>query len=69
MSKLVDPKGVVRYVANQSVTPVNYRGLDADTGKAIYQEATLGSLNPGRQFSTADIRSRWQAKLGLRFSF
>ena len=67
---LIDSEsGVVRYVANQSVTPVTYRGLDPATGKPIYQEATSGSLRPGRQFSTADIRSRWQAKLGVRFTF
>jgi hypothetical protein len=61
--------GVVRYVSNQSNTPVTYRGIDAATGKPIYQEASSGALNPGRQFSTADLRSRWQAKLGLRVSF
>jgi hypothetical protein len=48
---------------------VNYRGIDPATSKPIYQEATTNALLPGRQFSTADIRSRWQAKLGLRISF
>ena len=61
--------GVVRYVSNQTNTPVTYRGIDAATGKPIYQEASTGALTPGRQFSTADLRSRWQTKLGLRVTF
>ena len=61
--------GVVRYVSNQTNTPVTYRGIDAATGKPIYQEASAGALTPGRQFSTADLRSRWQTKLGLRVTF
>jgi hypothetical protein len=67
---LFDSKaGVVRYVAFGTSTPVNYRGTDAATGKAIYQEAFRNALQQGSQFSTADVRSRWQAKLGLRFTF
>jgi hypothetical protein len=49
------------------------------SGKPVYREASttlnadgtrnFGSLTPGRQFSVADLRSRWQARLGLRVSF
>lgn len=67
---LVDSdQGVTRFVANQSHTPVRFTGIDPTTGKPIYQEAANGSLRPGAQFSTADLRSRWQMKLGLRLSF
>jgi len=61
--------GAVRFVTNQTTTPVNYVGQDAATGKPIYREAAANRLLPGSQFGTADLRSRWQAKLGLRLSF
>ncbi|NJL28123.1 MAG: hypothetical protein HC897_09595 [Thermoanaerobaculia bacterium] len=61
--------GVVEFVNFQTATPVNYRGIDAASGKPIYQEAFNGALTPGSQFITSDLRSRWQAKLSLRVSF
>ena len=61
--------GVVRYVNFGTYKPVNYKGQDATTGKPIYREAFNGALNPGRQYSTADVRSRWQGRLGLRINF
>lgn len=61
--------GVVEYVANQNYTPVNYRGIDSATGKPIYREAGNGRLNPDAQYSTADQRSRWQARMGIRLTF
>lgn len=61
--------GVVRFVNFQTATPVIYRGIDAASGKPIYQEAFAGAFNPGSQFITSDLRSRWQAKLSLRVSF
>ncbi len=64
-----DQEGVVEYVSNQNFTPVQYRGIDSATGKPIYREAFNGALNPGRQFSTADTRSRWQARVGIRLNF
>lgn len=69
LNLLDSDKGVIRFVNFQTSTPVNYRGLDAETGKPIYQEAGTGRLNGGSQFSTSDLRSRWQAKVGLRLSF
>jgi outer membrane receptor for ferrienterochelin and colicin len=61
--------GIVKFVANQNTTPVNYRGIDAATGKHIYREAFAGAFAPASQFSIADTRSRWQARVGLRVSF
>jgi outer membrane receptor for ferrienterochelin and colicin len=61
--------GVVKYVNFQTTTPVAYRGQDAATGKPIYQENFNGALDPGSQYSTSDLRSRWQAKFGLRVTF
>lgn len=62
-------KGTISYVANQSFTPINYKGIDAATGKPKYDVAFTGALNPGRAWSTNDLRSRWQMKLGLRLAF
>lgn len=72
--------GNVYFVSNSNYTnTVNYVGQDTATGKPIYRETsttldangnrTLGSLTPGRQFSVADLQSRWQMRLGLRISF
>ncbi len=71
--------GNVYFVSNQNVTPVNFVGLQPGTNIPVYREATTlrnaqgqrtgGSLNPGAQFTTADLRSRWTARLGLRVSF
>jgi hypothetical protein len=70
VGNLIDKEyGNVEYVSNQNYIPVNYRGIDATTGKPIYREAANNALNPGRQFQTADVRSRWQARLGVRFTF
>jgi len=69
LNMLDKDSGVVNFVSNQNFTVINYRGIDAATGKPIYQEATVGSLTPKSQFSLADTRSRWQARVGLRLSF
>lgn len=61
--------GNVRYVSNQNFSPVTYRGIDSATGKPIYRERFNGALTPGRQYSLATDRSRWQARLGVRLSF
>jgi carboxypeptidase family protein/TonB-dependent receptor-like protein len=72
--------GNVYFVSNQNYTnTVTYVGQDSATGKPIYREnsttvdgtgkRTVGSLTPGRQFSVADLQSRWQLRLGLRLSF
>ncbi|HSP15694.1 MAG TPA: carboxypeptidase regulatory-like domain-containing protein [Thermoanaerobaculia bacterium] len=72
--------GNVYFVSNQNYTnTVTYVGQDSASGKPIYREnsttlnsagqRTLGSLTPGRQFSIADLQSRWQLRVGLRVSF
>lgn len=61
--------GLVRFVSNQNYSPVTYRGVDAATGKPIYRERASGTLAPGSQYTTATDRSRWQARLGVRFTF
>lgn len=71
--------GNVYFVSNQNTTPVTYVGQDATSGKPIYREGSttldgagnrlFGSLTPGRQFSIADLQSRWQMRLGLRLTF
>jgi outer membrane receptor protein involved in Fe transport len=60
--------GVVRYVANQNFLPVTYQGQDAQ-GRAIYRERFANTLEEGAQYSTADLSSRWQVRLGLRVNF
>jgi hypothetical protein len=62
-------QGVVKSVVNQTFTPVNYLGQDPTTGLPGYKEASTGFLNPGRQYSTANLRSRWQGRLGFRVTF
>lgn len=60
--------GLIRYVPNQTYTALTYSGMDASTGKPIYTVAS-GALRDGGAYSTADLRSRWQLKLGARLSF
>ena len=61
-------QGRFRIVTNNAYAPI--RGaVDSATGKWSYSPAFTGALNEGAQFTTNDLRSRWQAKLGLRLSF
>ncbi|MGD2115890.1 MAG: TonB-dependent receptor [Acidobacteriota bacterium] len=59
--------GVVRFASFSAVSPVSFNGIDEATGKPIYGVSRFTSLD--RRFEVDDLRSRWQAKLGLRFSF
>ena len=61
--------GNVFYVSNQNFSPVTYAGTDSATGRPIYRERFANALEEGSQFSTADISSRWTARLGLRVTF
>ncbi len=61
--------GHVRYVPFGTVSPVTYLGT-SDAGKPIYElryMVTDPENNP--PFNLDNLRSRWQAKLGLRYSF
>ena len=61
--------GVQRFVTNATYFPITYTGQDPTSGKPVYREAAAGRLTPGTQFSTANLFSRWQGRLGLRVSF
>lgn len=78
MHFLSKDNGNVYFVGNQNVSPVNFVAIDTASGKPIYREASttlsgtarnFGSLTPGRQYSIADLSSRWQARLGFRISY
>ena len=61
--------GLARSVVNQTYTPVTYLGKDAN-GTPVYRENTANvSLAVNNQLSTANLRSRWQGKLGLRITY
>lgn len=67
LGNLIDKdSGVVRYPAFSEVSPVEFRGIDAATGKPIYR---INFTDPDRRWTVDDRRSRWQAKLGARFTF
>jgi hypothetical protein len=64
-----EDSGLLRYVNFGTVAPVEYQGMTAD-GKPIYElfsEVRNPEDNP--IFETHNVRSRWQAKLGVRWSF
>lgn len=61
--------GVARSVVNQTYTPVVYVGQDPATNRPVYRENFSGALNVNNQYSTANLRSRWQGKLGFRVTF
>jgi len=61
--------GVERFVVNNTYMPVTYSGQDPTTGKPVYRETASGRLTVGNQFSTANLGSRWQGRLGLRVNF
>lgn len=60
--------GLIRYVNFQTYSALNYSGIDAATKKPIYT-VNSGALAEGRQYSTNDLRSRWQIKLGARLTY
>jgi hypothetical protein len=61
--------GVQRFVANNTYMPVTFSGIDPTTGRPVYREASANRLHPGNQFSTANLASRWQGRLGVRINF
>jgi hypothetical protein len=56
------------FTSNQNINPFRYGGIDAASGKPIYNIATITSPTYTK-FTTDDLRSRWQAQLGVRFRF
>ncbi len=66
---LVDSNsGLMRYVFNQTYSPITYSGMDTASGKPIYT-VNSGALDEGKQYSTNTLRSRWQIKLGARLTY
>ncbi len=63
-----DESGRVRYVSFGTVSPVTYRGV-TDDGKPIYELRNVVTDPDTNIFSTDDFRSRWRARLGIRWSF
>ena len=66
--------GLLRFVSFQTYTALNYSGTDSATGKPIYtvnlpSGSTTSPLAVGRQYTTNDLRSRYQLKWGARVSF
>ena len=61
--------GVQRFVNFNTYMPVTYSGQDPTTGLPVYRESAANRLNPGNQFSTGNLASRWQGRLGVRVSF
>ena len=61
--------GVQKFVLNNTYMPVTYSGIDPTSGKPVYRETANGRLTPGNQFSTANLGSRWQGRLGVRVTF
>lgn len=67
LGNLIDKDAGQVFFANfNEVSPVRYQGTDAATGKPIYQ---ITNADPASRFRIDDLRSRWQAKIGLRISF
>ncbi|HZW08582.1 MAG TPA: hypothetical protein VFF69_01645 [Phycisphaerales bacterium] len=64
-----DEAGVQKFVLNTTYMPVTFTAMDPDTGKPIYRETANDRLKPGNQFSTGNLASRWQGRLGVRVSF
>jgi len=61
--------GVEKFVLNNTYMPVTYSGQDPTSGLPVYRETAAGRLTPGNQYSTANLGSRWQGRLGVRVTF
>jgi hypothetical protein len=68
MNMLNKDWGVVRYPNFNEVSPWRFAGIDAATGKMIYDLAPMKAAS-FRKFQTDDPRSRYQAQLGIRYRF
>src|SRR5262249_9303885 len=60
--------GKFDFTPNQSIAPIRYSGTDAATGKPIYDISTITSPTFSK-LTLDDLRSRWQAQIGVRFRF
>lgn len=69
LNMIDEESGQQKFVLNNTYMPVNYSGIDPTSGLPVYRESANGRLTPGNQFSTGNLASRWQGRLGLRVSF
>lgn len=60
--------GLVRFPNFNEISPVRFDGIDAATGKMIYNLTPMKAMT-FREFQTDDPRSRWQAQMGIRFRY
>ena len=65
MNLLDSDEGTLEYASFNEISPVNFDGIDDATGKPMYSLR----LDPENRFTTDDLRSRYQAQLGARFTF
>jgi hypothetical protein len=66
---LIDSEsGLVQYVNYGTVTPVSYDGV-TDDGRPIYELRNVVTDPDTDIFQYNDLRSRWRARLGVRWSF
>jgi hypothetical protein len=59
--------GTVDYASSADLSPIPV-SLDPATGRMVYDIATLAAPT-FRKFARDDLRSRWQAQIGLRYRF
>ena len=70
MNLFDDNSGTLRYVRFSTATPVEWLGVDAATGLPIYElQRIVTDPENNSRYETHNLRSRWRAKLGVRFSF
>lgn len=69
LANLLDSdSGINRFVPFSGVSPVRFDGIDEATGKPIYNlESEI--FDPDDRWVIDDLRSRWRAKLGVRWTF
>lgn len=60
--------GRYEFLDFQTLNALAYRGIDAASGKAIYDIATINAPT-FRKFTIDNLRSRWQGQFGVRVRF
>lgn len=56
-------------VTNQSYELLNYKGLDAATGRPQFSFGSGTASSPTRAWQVSQLSSRWQAQVGVRYIF
>jgi hypothetical protein len=68
LNLLDSDRGVYEFLDFQSLNAIRYAGIDAASGRPIYDIATY--LSPTfRQFTLDNLRSRWQMQFGARIRY